>query len=314
MANIIVFGANGFIGRNLVRALAATKADSIVAFDKFSAYQRDSSHAFESHPNVKVMIGDFFNRGDITNALKDMDYVFHLVSATTPVTSNNDPLIDITNIKGSIELFDACVKAGVKKVVFISSGGTVYGDIDSEKIDELTLPAPHSPYGIGKLTIEHYLRYFQYVSGLKYVVYRVANPYGPGQNIHGKQGVIPIFMHQFLTDSPITIYGKGDMIRDYLYVDDLIEMITTSYAKDTKHPEYNVGSGHGSSVNELVAAIEKCSGIRVPKRHSPTPPTFVRRSVLDINRFVGEFGVKPRTSLEEGIKKTWNYVKEISDQ
>lgn len=312
MPSIAVLGANGFIGRNLVTALAANQENEIVAFDRFSDYQRSSSHPFDDFENVTIKAGDFFNRQDVTDAIDGADYVFHLVTATTPASSDNDPFIDVdTNVKSSVELFDICTQTGVKKVIFLSSGGTVYGDIDSNMISELEVPAPRSPYGIGKLTIEHYLRYFKFTRGLDYIVYRVANPYGPGQNIHGQQGVIPIFMHRLLTGQPITVYGDGTMVRDYLYIDDLINMIVGSYDKDNQYSEYNLGSGAGSSVNELITAIEEGSGKQFTKEHVGIPPTFVTSSVLDSNRFYKEFGLRPQLELKDGIMRTWDYVQEI---
>ncbi|HVV25580.1 MAG TPA: NAD-dependent epimerase/dehydratase family protein [Candidatus Saccharimonadales bacterium] len=314
MSRIVIFGANGFIGRNLTENLAKNKQDEIIAFDRFSDYQRDSGHPFDAHSNVRVVAGDFLNRNDVSAVLEKNDYVFHLVSGTNPATSNDDPFIDIEiNVKASVELFEVCAKRKVQKVIFLSSGGTVYGDINSNKINELTLPAPRSPYAISKLTIEHYLRYFKYVSQLDYIVYRVANPYGPGQNIQGKQGVIPIFMHQVLAGEPLTVYGDGSMVRDYIYISDLITMIVGSYKKANLYNEYNVGSGgKGDSVNEIIALVEKCAGKKIAKTHLPTPSTFVHKSVLDTTRFRKEFGISPEVTLEDGIERTWDYVKAIS--
>jgi UDP-glucose 4-epimerase len=312
MSRIVVFGADGFIGRHLVNRLSEVSDNSIVAFDKFSHYQLGSDHPFGKLSNVTVVPGDFFNRDDLVNVLNGGDYVFHLISTTNPATTNNDPLIDIdTNIRGSVELFEACVEQKVKKVIFFSSGGTVYGDIDSDQISELSTPAPRSPYGIGKLTIEHYLRYFKHRSGLDYIVYRAANPYGPGQNIHGKQGVVPVFLYHYLVKEPITIYGDGSMVRDYLFIDDLIAMVVDSYRQANKFPEYNLGSGSGKSVNELIKYIESCTGYSVDKKHVPAPQSFVNKIVLDISRFNNEFGIKPPVSLEDGIKRTWDYVQEL---
>lgn len=312
MSKVIVFGGNGFIGGNLVKRLAEETADEIVVFDRFSGYTVGSGHPFEALGNVRIMPGNFFNRADLDEALNGADYVFHLVSSTTPATAGADPFIDIdTNLRSSVELFELCVQHGVKKVIFPSSGGTVYGDIDSEAISEDAVPVPRSPYGIGKLTIEHYLRYFKHAHGLDYIVYRIANPYGPGQNIYGKQGVVPIFMYKFLKKEPVTVYGDGSMVRDYLYIDDLIEMLVRSYRHGNQHNEYNVGSGRGVTINQLLDAIKACAGFEVEVRHVDAPPTYVQRSVLNIKRFVNEFGLQPATSLEEGIARTWEYVKRL---
>ncbi len=312
MNKIVVFGACGFIGQHLVKALATVSENQIIAFDRFSDYENTLNNPFVNFKNVKIVPGNFFNRTDVMNVLENTDYVFHLVSSTNPVSSSNDPFIDIdTNIKSSIELFELCVEYNIKKIIFPSSGGTIYGDIDSLQISEEIVPKPRSPYGISKLTIEHYLRYFKHISNLNYIVYRIGNPYGPGQNIFGKQGVIPIFMHKFLLQEPITIYGDGTMIRDYVYIDDLINMIVKSYDKDNQFSEYNLGSGQGHTVNELINSIEKHTGYSVGSKHIDVPLTFVYKSVLDINRFVQEFNIRPTVSLDEGIKRTWQYVKDL---
>jgi UDP-glucose 4-epimerase len=313
MSKIVVFGGDGFIGRHLVKRLAlSNKADEIYVFDRFSSYQNNSNHPFDKIPNVQIVRGNFFNRDEVSDVLKNAKYVFHLISSTNPATSQNDPLIDIdTNIRSSVELFQLCVENDVKKVIFFSSGGTIYGDIDSEMIGEDSVPQPLSPYGIGKLTIEHYLRYFKHTHGLDYIVYRIANPYGPGQNIYGKQGVIPIFMHRYITHEPLVIYGDGTMMRDYIYIDDLISMIVGSYDKQSKNEVYNIGSGNGTSINELIVAIESCSQYSVEKKHAEVPSTYIQNSVLNIDRFTKDFNLCPMISLEEGIKRTWDYVKDL---
>jgi UDP-glucose 4-epimerase len=312
MSKILVIGGNGFIGKNLVKRLAGDASNDIVVVDRFS---EDTSlvASFADNNNVTCIQGDFMNREDMQNALNGMEYVFHLVSTTTPATSNNDPNIDIeTNIRGGVQLFELCSVAGIKKVVFISSGGTVYGDVAAESIPETTAPQPRSPYGIGKLTLEHYLRYFKSSAGLDYIVYRVANPYGPGQNIYGKQGVIPIFMRQFLQHEPITIYGDGSMVRDYIYIDDVSEMIATTYASENRHSEYNLGSGTGESVKEIVEAIESCAGYEAEKLYVDTPASFIHKSVLNMSRFTDEFSIKPQVDLQTGLLRTWEYVKTLS--
>ena len=286
--------------------------DTIVAFDRFLLYQGGANHPFSGYSNVQVVPGNFFNRDDVAAVLDKADFVFHLVSTTNPATSIHDPLIDIdTNVRGTVELLQVCAAKAVRKVVFVSSGGTVYGNIDSDRIDESTLTAPLSPYAIGKLAIEHYLRYFKFITGLDYIVYRAANPYGPGQNILGKQGVVPIFMHNVLERRPVTIFGDGSMVRDYFYIDDLTRMITNSYAKAHKHDVYNLGSGQGTTVNQLVEAIENCAGYEVERVYSPMPPTYVQRSVLNIDRFIGEFALSPSTPLEEGLAQTWSHLREV---
>lgn len=312
MDRLVIFGADGFIGRNLVYKLASNKSRQIIAFDRFNGYRKGDQHPFELISNVKIVSGDFFNRSDIYSVLKENDTVFHLVSSTTPATSNADPLIDVdTNIRSSIELFEICVERKIKKVIYPSSGGTVYGDIESDKITELTPTQPRSPYGIGKLTIEGYLRYFKFMHKLDYIVYRIANPYGVGQNIYGKQGVIPIFMHQFLLNKPVTVFGDGEMVRDYIYISDLVNAITETFQNANKYNEYNIGSGQGKSVNEIIKTIEDIVGKKMRKQYIKTPSSYVEKSVLDNSRFIDEFNIYPEVDLTQGIKKTWEYVQGV---
>lgn len=307
MAKVVVFGADGFIGRHLVKGLAAQAETEVVAFDRFGG--GTDNHAFTDFKNVHVQAGDFFAEADLKQALHGADYAFHLVSTTNPITANANPLLDIdTNIRGSVRLFELAAEAKVKRVLFLSSGGSVYGDVESPAISEDTLPAPRSPYAIGKLTIEHYLRFFRETRGLDSIVYRVANPYGPGQNFRGKQGVIAIFMYHAMEHEPVTIYGDGSMVRDYVYIDDLVRMLVGSYDKPHQHHMYNLGSGHGRSVNEIVAAIEACSGTSLEQKHIEAPATFVHTSVLDMTRFESEFKIRPQTDLETGLKNTWSYI------
>lgn len=311
MNKIVVLGSNGFIGRKLTRSLAEDPANKIVAFDGFKEYKQGQVEPFSDLSNVEIYPGDFLNTEDLAGALHLADYVFHLISTTTPASSDKDPLIDIdTNIKGSVELFNICLKNKVKKIIFPSSGGTVYGDSATGFNKEDDLTKPYSPYGIGKLAIEYYLGYFKRTHGLDYIVYRLSNPYGPGQNIYGKQGVIPIFLNKILNNEELTIYGDGEMVRDYIYIDDAVKMIGKTFQSDTQYHTYNIGSGKGESVNQIIDILRETTGRSIKITHAQTPLSYVEKSVLNTERFIDEFGISPETTLESGIKKTWDYIKQ----
>lgn len=312
---IVVFGADGFLGKHLVTKLAADPTNKVIAFDRFSEFTKGikTSLPFREHNNVSIIKGDFFNRDDIENILKKDDYVFHLVSSTNPASSIKDPLIDVdTNIRGSVELLKICTSKKIQKVIYFSSGGTVYGNTLAESINEDSILKPLSPYGIGKVTVENYLNYFYATHKLDYTVFRISNPFGPGQNIYGKQGVIPIFLRHFLEKTPIEIFGDGTMVRDYIYIDELTNMITASFKDTSSLKTYNLGSGTGVSINELIAIMEKITGYRPEKIYKDFPPAFVQKSVLDIERFKKEFDYTPDIKLEQGIERTWSYVKSIN--
>ncbi|HUD07748.1 MAG TPA: NAD-dependent epimerase/dehydratase family protein [Candidatus Saccharimonadales bacterium] len=304
MAKCLVLGANGFIGSHLVDALI-DRGETVRAFDRFP----DSFKNFQLSENIEIFPGDFLNVADLEQSLDGIDYVFHFISTTTPATSDADPRIDVdTNIRMSISLFELCTKKNIKKVIFSSTGGAIYGDVKNGGIyNELTLPQPVSPYAIGKLTIEHYLRYFKVKNGLVSVTYRISNPYGERQSLTSKQGVIPIFLQQIARGEPITILGDGSMVRDYLYVKDVAEMISATY-QNGKEPVYNLGSGRGYSINDIVGIIKRLVPGDIKVNHQPVPATYVHRVVLDTILFKNEFDMAPRTDLEEGINKTWQYV------
>jgi UDP-glucose 4-epimerase len=304
MSKCLILGANGFIGSHLVDKLVQ-QGDTVRAFDRFG----DRPINFQENENIEKASGDFLNRGDLSAALEGVDYVFHLVSTTTPATAENDPLIDIeTNIRMSVELLEECVSHNIKKVIFASTGGAIYGDIDTAApINEETNPQPVSPYAIGKLTIEHYLRYFNRKFGLPTLTFRISNPYGQRHSPVNRQGVIPIFLHHIANNEPITVLGDGSMVRDYLYVEDLAALVASSF-KEAKMSLYNLGSGQGVSLNQLIEAIKNVTQREVNIEYLPKPSTFVQEVTLDINRFKNEFGLAPETTLEEGLQETWQYV------
>lgn len=304
MSKCLVLGANGFIGSHLVDALS-------MAGHEVRAFDRPGGLTKYTAQNVEQFYGNFLNSNDLQTAVKDMEYVFHFISTTTPVSAENDPLIDVeTNIRMSIELFDICASAGIKRLVFASTGGAIYGDKgNNDPRSEDELPLPVSPYAIGKLTIEHYLRYFKVKRGLDSMVLRISNPYGERQALHAKQGVIPIFIENILEGRPLTILGDGSMVRDYIYVKDVADIITSIFDKTAQYPVYNVGSGIPVTVNEIVQAIDTVHDASPEVMHVEAPATFVHNVTLDVSRLTNEFGVSARTPLDEGVRMTYDYLK-----
>lgn len=305
MSKCLVLGANGFIGSHLVDALVDA-GHSVRAFDRPGSATRYVTKKAES------FYGNFLNISDLENAVSGMDYVFHFVSTTTPASAENDPLIDIeTNIRMSIELFDICAAANIKRLIFASTGGAIYGDKgnnDPRREDEL--PLPISPYAIGKLTIENYLRYFKIKRNLDSIVVRISNPYGERQMLHAKQGVIPIFIENLLENKPLTVLGDGTMVRDYIYVKDVARIITKIFDQPARFDVYNVGSGIPTTINEVVDAIKAVHLTEPHIEHKETPITFVQNVTLDVSRIKSEFGVSAEISLNDGVAATYLYLKE----
>jgi UDP-glucose 4-epimerase len=303
VARCLVVGGNGFIGSHVVDALEA-QGHEVTVFDR----HRVGPSRFAGR-SVRVVHGDFLNAADVRRALTGQEVVLHLLSMTDPATAEGDPTIDIrTNITSSVQLFSACVDAGVSHVYFASSGGAIYGDQEQQVFRETDVTLPVSPYAIGKQTIESYLRYFRRTHGLESTVFRISNPYGPRQNPLKRQGVIPIFLRRIATGAPLTVFGDGSMVRDYLFVGDLAQMICEVVSSGARHDLYNVGSGVGTSLSELIETIRQVVDRPVEVEHLPRPATFVDHVVLSVDRFRSEFTSRATTGLTDGIRMTWEEI------
>jgi len=307
---VLILGADGFIGSNLTKSLLKDGNYEIRVFDLF---KNGISRNLESDKDkIEFYPGDFLNKSDIKKALKDVDYVFHLVSLTTPGSSMNDPIIDIdTNIRGTVSLLDECVKNDIKKFIFSSSGGSIYGNQNKEKYSERDKTKPISPYAISKLAVEKYLEYYKTHKGLDYLILRYSNPYGRNQNIIGSQGIVPIFLNLVAQKEPITIFGDGENVRDYIYIDDLVDTTKRLFDKNSKYDMYNIGSGEGVSINEVVDTIKEVTGEDVKIKRTPQRSIDVRRIVLNTDRIKKEVDCKKLTPLKEGIKRTWKWIQSI---
>ncbi|TFC01219.1 NAD-dependent epimerase/dehydratase family protein [Cryobacterium mannosilyticum] len=301
MAKCLVIGGNGFLGSHLVDELASL-GHEVVAFDRFSmgvtTFRPTSATTYK---------GDFLNSRDLEESLAGQDFVFHFLSTTTPASVENEPRLDIrTNVTQTLDLLDLAVAARIKRVYFASSGGAVYGDQGKAEYSELDATLPISPYGIGKLTIENYLRYYRRRHGLDSLVLRISNPYGIRQHANRRQGLIPIALSRILARQPLQLFGDGTMVRDYAYAPDVVRKIGRLVGTRTAHDTYNIGSGFGHSVNEVFASMRKVTGIDCEIEHLKAPATFVKSVVLNTDRYDAEHESFLATSLEEGIRQTWD--------
>lgn len=299
MVEALVVGANGFIGSHLVDGLSLA-GHHVTAFDRFSS--RGPTFAADAD----VVVGEFLNRADLEQAVQGKEMVFHFLSTTTPATAESDPTLDVrTNLAQSIELMEVASAAGVRHMYFASTGGAVYGVQGRERYAEQDPALPISPYAIGKLAIERFLAYFAATRGLRSTVFRISNPYGPRQHPHRKQGLIPIALRQILNGEPVVQFGDGTMVRDYIYVEDLIDMILPIVERGGgRHDLYNLGSGTGHTVTEVFDSLRRVTGIDFAIERRPVPPTFVDRVVLDTTRYTAEFGTPRFTDLDDGVRST----------
>jgi UDP-glucose 4-epimerase len=309
-SKILILGADGFLGSNLAKSLLEDKKYKIRAFDLFKDGVSRNLAGFEN--NLEIFPGNFLNREDLKKALQGMDYVFHYISLTTPGSSMNDPLIDVdTNIRGTIVLLEECAKAKVKKIIFSSSGGAIYGNQDKKALSEDDPQNPIAPYAISKLAIEKYLEYFRLNRGLEYLILRYSNPYGPGQNVVGSQGIIPIFLNLARQGKPITIFGDGKNVRDYIFIEDAIENTKKlAFRNNLKYRLYNIGEGKGATIKEVVGIIQKTTGRKIASKKMPARSIDVRRIVLDTSRAKKEIDYSLDTTLEKGIAETWKNIRD----
>lgn len=300
MTSVLIVGGNGFLGSHLVDRLVAD-GHEVAVFDRYST----AVPRYEA-AGVRAFVGDVADLDVLGAAMRGVQDVYHFVSPSTPATSDADPLVDVrVGLPHSVGLLQAAVEAGVTRVVYASSGGAIYGDHPTEAFHETDPPAPISPYAIGKLAVEGYLRYFRRTHGLDTIALRIANPYSYRQEGVRGQGLIAIALHAARLGTPLSVFGDGSMVRDYVHADDVVATIAAMVDRPHEHEVYNLGSGQGVSVTELVELIERVTGVALHIVRAEAPLTFVQRSVLDITRVVSEYGVVPTRSLDEGLAEIW---------
>jgi len=297
----VVFGGGGFIGSAVVDRLLHD-GHALRVFDRpLVAPFRE----FASNESVEWVTGDFMNIQDVSDAMDGMDIVLHLVSSTLPKSSNDDPIYDVqSNIVATLRMVEAMVAHSVCKIIFISSGGTVYGRPLYIPIDEMHPTNPQVSYGITKLAIEKYLLMFEMTHGIKAKILRVANPYGKRQRPENAQGAIGVFLYRALQQKPIEIWGDGSVIRDYIYIDDVADAFARAVHYSGPKSVFNISSGVGTQLNELIEIIEKVLGNPVARRYLPARPFDVPVSVLSNALAREELKWAPQVPLREGIART----------
>jgi len=303
----IILGAAGFIGTNLAIELLKRKDSEIILVDRKLAYFAKTFNS--DYPEAILMESPL----DITmdfDIIKGCDVVYHLVSSNMPTTSNQCVSQDLElNVLFSAKLFESCVKNGVKKVVFISSGGTVYGKISELPLKEDAQTYPITSYGLQKLTIEKLLYLYNYMFNLDYRIIRLSNPYGPYQRPNGILGAVTTFTYKALKDEEIIVYGDGSVVRDFIYIDDAIRGIINIADSDNKYKTYNLGSGKGTSICEVLTSIENALHKKLSIKYVEKRTVDVPANYLDISRYEKFFGKLNPIPLEEGIKKTADYMR-----
>lgn len=303
---ITVFGGGGFIGSAIVdRLLGEGYAVRVFERPRVSPYRE-----FQSSERVEWTTGDLLSAHDVATAIDGSDAVIHLVSTTLPKSSNDDPAYDVSsNTLATLNLLDAMVSKGIRRIIFISSGGTVYGTPRYVPVDEQHPTEPEVSYGIVKLMIEKYLQLYQRLHGIRATVLRVANPYGERQRIETAQGAVGVFLHRALSGQSIEIWGDGTVTRDFIYVGDVAEAFVRALRYEGDVTVFNVGSGVGTSLNDLVQAVRSAAGVPVACNYLPARVIDVPVNVLDCARANRELGWKPVVELTEGLARTINWLR-----
>jgi UDP-glucose 4-epimerase len=301
---VLVTGGAGFIGSHVVDAYAAAGHDVLVV-DNLCTGKRENLN-----PKAR------FHQLDILDAktadlIRDErpDVLNHHAAQMDVRRSVADPLFDArTNVLGTIALLEAARQATVKKVLFVSSGGAVYGEQQTFPAPETHQTWPVSPYGVSKRSGELYCHFYLAEYGMPFVALRYANVYGPRQDPHGEAGVVAIFSGKMLRGEPVTVNGDGTQTRDYVFVGDVARMSLLALERDATGP-VNIGTGIETDVNRLAGVLRDVSGSRSEVRHGPAKSGEQRRSVVDIRRAADVFGWRPEVSLRDGLARTVEFFR-----
>lgn len=300
-AKCLVLGAGGFIGINLCAALVKLGA-SVTGFGHRPRYQ------------AAVLPQDFISANLSTDellkaAVSESDIVFHLIGGADPTGSNNHPAKTLEmELSSSLRLMKLCYEAKTK-LVFTSSGGTVYGHSVTDLIREDHPTDPTSAYGVAKLCIEKSMQLYGGLFGLDYVILRLANPYGPFQSPHRGQGIVPKLIIRAITGQPAEIWGDGCATRDYLYIDDVIAALIASSVYSGIPRVFNIGSGIGLSLSQLIGSVEQAVGCSIVIDRKPEPVGIIKSNVLDSTKAWQNLDWSPRISLNDGLAETVRWLR-----
>lgn len=301
---ILLTGGAGFIG-SWVAETYLKHGHEVLILDDLSSGRMENIPESASFIKCDIRDGDAVRRAF---AEFRPDVVNHHAAQIDVRKSVEDPVYDASvNIIGTLRLLESSVRSGVKRFIFASTGGAIYGEPADIPADEKTPPMPISPYGTSKYAVEKYLEYYRYVHSLDSVSLRYANVYGPRQNPHGEAGVIAIFCSRILSERPCVVFGDGNQTRDYVYAGDVAR--ANLCALESPCGSYNIGTQIETSVNGLITELEAASGIKFPVEHAEARAGEVGRISLDVRLAGKVLDWAPSVFLAKGIKETWEWFK-----
>lgn len=305
--NVLIVGGGGFIGSHLAERFLRLGA-RVSIFDRPNLIRPDNLSGLAE---LRWFEGEFTNHEDLAEVIEPGQVVVHLVSTTLPKSSNDNPIFDVeSNLVGTLRLLELIRQKGARKIVFVSSGGTVYGIPERTPISEDDPTDPICSYGITKLAIEKYLHLYKVLHHIDYVVCRLSNPYGERQRVGANQGAVAVFMDRIKSGKAIDIWGDGQVVRDYIYIDDAVDAIVLSVINSGVSGVFNVGSGKGVSLDELISAISSVTGLDSLRNYLPPRGFDVPVSVLNIEKARGILSWTPKTDLKDGLSMTWAWLRE----
>jgi UDP-glucose 4-epimerase len=303
---ILVTGGAGFIGSHLVERLIQEGHEVAVVDNLSSGKRRDLNREARFY---KIDIQS--SRLEQVFRKERPSMVMHHAAQISVRRSVEDPAFDAqVNILGTLNLLQQAVHHGTRKIIFASSGGAIYGEQEVFPAPETHPTRPLSPYGIGKLTGEYYLAYFQHLSGIQFVSLRYSNVYGPRQDPEGEAGVVAIFCQKMLSGDQPIINGNGRQTRDFVYVEDVVEANLVAMGKEVQGI-YNVGTAQETSVNDLFRILADLTGSGHKELHGPAKKGEQARSVVDPGKIRQEWGWDPKVSLQEGLRRTVDYFRGV---
>ena len=305
MARTLVVGGCGFLGGHVVDALLA-QGHEVRIIDTQPVPRELTTRWGE----VAYRRGDMLDSKLLAEVTKGCDYVFQYATTTIPKTSIADPELDNQNLVATLRLIRACVAAKVAKIVFPSSGGTVYGKPDRLPIPEDAPLRPGSPYAATKIAIEQHLAAAHRVHGLDYAVLRYGNPYGPRQSPAGNMGIVSIFLGLLRRGEKPTLFGDGDTLKDFFYVDDAASA-AIAVLPHLEYKVFNVASGKGTTVRELIEAMAAAVGRPIEPKRAPALAGDEPACVLDIRRIQKACSWRPNVDLAEGLRRTWAWIQSL---
>ena len=303
----LILGGAGFIGSHLAEGLL-TAGHQVRIFDRPNLVRPENLLA---DPRIEWFEGDFLNQDDVACAMPGIEILFHMVSATLPKSSNDNPLYDVeSNVMGTLRVLDLARKNHVKRVIFASSGGTIYGIPKAIPIPETHPTEPLVSYGISKLAVEKYLHLYRALHNVDYCVLRIANPFGERQRVSTAQGAIAVFLHRALHNQTIHIWGDGSVTRDYIYIKDVVSAFIRALSHTGEQRVFNIGSGRGFSINEILAIIEHLLGKPVERSYEHGRNFDVPVNVLDISCARKQLGWQPAVGFHHGLVNTLNWMRQ----